>query len=45
MTACIKLKREFAYLADRQTMKPSAIEKARWKNISTHAKNLKTDMV
>lgn len=37
----LKLKREFAYLADRQTMKASAIEKSRWKTISQHAKNLK----
>jgi ribosome biogenesis GTPase len=40
----LKLKREFAYLADRQTMKASAIEKARWKNISKYAKKLKKDM-
>ncbi len=39
----LKLKREFAYIADRQTMKPSAIEKARWKNISKYAKELKKD--
>lgn len=37
----LKLKREFAYLADRQTMKASAIEKARWKKISQYAKHLK----
>jgi len=29
-----KLKKEFSYLADRQTMKAGAIEKARWKKIS-----------
>jgi ribosome biogenesis GTPase / thiamine phosphate phosphatase len=39
-----KLKREFEYLADRQTMKASAIEKARWKSISKYAKQLKKDM-
>lgn len=39
----LKLKREFAYLSDRQTMKASAIEKARWKNISQYAKKLKKD--
>jgi ribosome biogenesis GTPase len=39
----LKLKREFAYLADRQTMKASAIEKARWKDISKYAKKLKKD--
>jgi ribosome biogenesis GTPase / thiamine phosphate phosphatase len=38
-----KLKREFAYLADRQTMKASAIEKAHWKDISKYAKKLKKD--
>lgn len=36
-----KLKKEFAFLADRQTMKPSAIEKARWKGISKYGKDLK----
>jgi ribosome biogenesis GTPase len=36
-----KLKKEFAYLSDRQTMKPSAIEKSRWKNISKYGKELK----
>ena len=41
----LKLKREFAYLADRQTMKASAIEKARWKDISKYAKKLKKDML
>ena len=39
----VKLKREFAYQADRQTMKASAIEKARWKDISKYAKTLKKD--
>ncbi|OGJ86160.1 MAG: ribosome small subunit-dependent GTPase A [Candidatus Raymondbacteria bacterium RifOxyA12_full_50_37] len=39
----LKLKKEFAYIADRQTMKASAIEKARWKNISKYAKQLKKD--
>jgi ribosome biogenesis GTPase len=41
LTSFLKLKREFAYLADRQTMKASALEKARWKAISKQAKNLK----
>jgi ribosome biogenesis GTPase len=36
-----KLKREFAYLTDRQTMKANAIERARWKTISKYAKSLK----
>jgi ribosome biogenesis GTPase / thiamine phosphate phosphatase len=40
----VKLKKEYAYMADRQTMKASAIEKARWKNISKYAKKLKKDM-
>lgn len=39
----LKLKSEFAYLSDRQTMKASAIEKARWKTISKYAKTLKQD--
>lgn len=39
----LKLKKEYAYLSDRQTMKASAIEKARWKNISKYAKQLKKD--
>jgi ribosome biogenesis GTPase / thiamine phosphate phosphatase len=34
-----KLKKEFSYLADRQTMKASAIEKARFKTISKLSKN------
>lgn len=38
-----KLKKEFFYLADRQTMKPSAIEKARWKKISKLQKNYSKD--
>ncbi len=37
----LKLKKEFAYLSDRQTMKANAIEKARWKEISVYAKSLK----
>lgn len=37
----LKMKREFAYLEDRQTMKASAIEKANWKRISKLAKNIK----
>ena len=39
----LKLKREFAYLSDRQTMKPNALEKARWKEISIYARQLKKD--
>jgi ribosome biogenesis GTPase len=35
-----KLKREYAFLADRKTMKASAVEKKRWKNISRIAKDL-----
>ncbi len=41
----LKLKKEYAYLSDRQTMKASAIEKARWKNISKYAKTLKKDRI
>jgi ribosome biogenesis GTPase len=41
LTSFLKLKREFAYLADRQTMKASALEKARWKAISKQAKKIK----
>lgn len=41
----LKLKREYAYMSDRQTMKASAIEKARWKNISKYAKKLKKDNI
>ncbi|MBN1895201.1 ribosome small subunit-dependent GTPase A [bacterium] len=36
----LKLKKEFKYLSDRQTMKPSAIEKARWKNIAKMVKKI-----
>jgi ribosome biogenesis GTPase len=36
-----KLKKELAYLADRQTLKASAVEKARWKSISQQVKDLK----
>ena len=43
MESYLKLKREFAYLADRQTMKASAIEKAHWKEIGKYAKQLKKD--
>jgi len=39
----LKLKREFAYLSDRQTTKPSAIEKSRWKSISKAARKIKKD--
>ena len=39
----LKLKKEFAYLSDRQTMSASAIEKARWKSIRKYAKSLKKD--
>jgi ribosome biogenesis GTPase len=37
----LKLKKEYAYLSDRQTMKANSIEKARWKDISKYAKELK----
>ena len=37
----LKLKREYEYLASRQIMKHSAIEKAHWKKISILARNLK----
>ena len=37
----LKLKKEFAFLADRQTMKANAIEKAHWKAISQQVRNLK----
>ncbi|MBN1798540.1 MAG: ribosome small subunit-dependent GTPase A [Spirochaetales bacterium] len=37
----LKLKKEFTYLAERRTMKPSAIEKAHWKKISQYARNIK----
>jgi ribosome biogenesis GTPase / thiamine phosphate phosphatase len=39
----LKLKKEFAYVSSRQSMKPSAIEKSRWKDISKFAKKLKKD--
>jgi ribosome biogenesis GTPase len=39
----LKLKKEFAYLSDRQTTKASAIEKARWKTISKDAKKIKKE--
>ncbi len=38
-----KLKKEFSYLADRQTIKASAIEKSRWKTISKLQKNYSKD--
>ncbi len=41
----LKLKRDFAYLSDCHTMKPSAIERARWKIISKAAKKIKKDML
>jgi len=41
LTSVLKLKKEFAYLADRQTMKAGAIEKARWKAISKQSKKIK----
>jgi len=37
----LKLKKEYAYLSDRQTMKASVIEKAKKKNISKYIKELK----
>jgi ribosome biogenesis GTPase len=37
----LKLKKEFAYLTDRLTMKANAVKKVRWKKISQHAKDLK----
>jgi ribosome biogenesis GTPase len=39
----MKLKKEYAYLSDRQTMKPNALEKARWKSISKFAKSLRKE--
>ena len=36
-----KLQKELRYLAARQAMKPSAIEKERWRNISQYARDLK----
>lgn len=41
----LKLKKEFKYLEDRQTMKASAIEKANWKSISKLAKNFKKNQL
>jgi ribosome biogenesis GTPase len=38
-----KLKKEFAYAAERKTMKASAVEKKHWKEISKYAKKLKKD--
>ncbi len=38
-----KLKKEFIYMADRQTMKANALEKARWKKISKLIKNYSKD--
>jgi ribosome biogenesis GTPase / thiamine phosphate phosphatase len=35
-----KLKKEYAYLADRLTMKASAVEKKRWKKIAIEAKRI-----
>jgi ribosome biogenesis GTPase / thiamine phosphate phosphatase len=37
----MKLQKELRYLAARQTMKPNAVEKERWKKISRFARNLK----
>ncbi|NQT59455.1 MAG: ribosome small subunit-dependent GTPase A [Bacteroidetes bacterium] len=37
----LKLKKEFAYLAERQAMKANAVEKVHWKEISQFAKKLK----
>ncbi len=37
----LKLKKEYAYLAARQTMKPNAVEKSRWKTITKSVKQLK----
>jgi len=36
-----KLRKEFKYLADRQSMTASAVEKARWKDIRKFAKDIK----
>lgn len=41
LASYLKLKNEYAYLSDRRTMKASAIEKARWKEISKYGKTLK----
>ncbi len=37
----LKLKNEYEYLARRRTMKPSAVEKSRWKSISKATKQFK----
>ena len=37
----LKLKKEYEYLASRRSMKPSAVEKVRWKNISKATRHLK----
>jgi ribosome biogenesis GTPase len=37
----LKLKKELRYLETRQAMKPSAVEKLRWKQIAQYQKNLK----
>ena len=37
----LKLKKEFTYLSNRQTMSANAVEKVRWKEISLRIKNLK----
>jgi ribosome biogenesis GTPase len=37
----LKLKKEYEYLASRRTMKPSAVEKSRWKDISKAIKHIK----
>lgn len=37
----LKLKKEFTYLSNRQTMSANAVEKTRWKEISKYAKSLK----
>jgi ribosome biogenesis GTPase len=37
----LKLKKELRYLEARQAMKPSAVEKARWKSIALYQKQLK----
>lgn len=43
LTSYLKLKKEFAYLEERQTMKASAIEKAHWKSISKMVRNIKNE--
>lgn len=37
----LKLKREYTYLSNRQTMKASQVEKLHWKEISQYAKKIK----